>query len=85
MPNCIARIFEPLFRLLNPRSGRHRAANEHATVRRQEVRTWAQPYVLTPGERQEQRLQPAQQTKQRLARYGADAGPRWVHRVEAAG
>jgi hypothetical protein len=81
MPNCIARIFEPLFRLLNPRSGRHRAA----TVRRQEARAWAQPYVLISEERQERRSQQVQQLERWLATYGTSPAPRWIHGLEAAG
>lgn len=85
MPNCIARIFEPLFRLLNARSGRHRAVGEFATVRPQEVRTWAQTYVLTFEERQERRSQQAQQLERWLATYGTSPAPRWIHGLEAAG
>ncbi len=85
MPNSIARIFESLFRLLNPRSGRHRAAGEDATVRRPEVRARAQSYVLISEERQERRSQHVQQLERWLATYGTSPAGRWIHGLEAAG
>ncbi|MFG2284551.1 hypothetical protein ACGFOU_00485 [Streptomyces sp. NPDC048595] len=47
------------------------------------------PYVLTPEERRERRLQHAWQRGRRralwLAVNGMDAGPRWIHGVEVVG
>ncbi|WP_414505197.1 hypothetical protein [Streptomyces sp. NEAU-L66] len=46
MPNFIAHIFEPVLRLLFPRPGRHRAADERAKFLHQKARTLAPPRVL---------------------------------------
>ncbi|WP_407287098.1 hypothetical protein [Streptomyces sp. BP-8] len=47
------------------------------------------PYVLTPEERRERRLERASQCGRRralwLAVSGMDAGSRWIHGVEVAG
>ncbi|MYT33971.1 MULTISPECIES: hypothetical protein [unclassified Streptomyces] len=43
------------------------------------------PYILTPQERQERRLQRARRRALWLAVHGVDAGPRWIHGVEVAG
>ncbi|MFF4952663.1 hypothetical protein [Streptomyces chattanoogensis] len=43
------------------------------------------PYVLTPEERQERRLQRGRRRTLWLAAYGVDAGPRWIHGVEVMG
>ncbi|MEV0368331.1 hypothetical protein AB0I10_00600 [Streptomyces sp. NPDC050636] len=43
------------------------------------------PYVLTPEERRERRLQRGRRRSLWLAAYGYDAGPRWIHGVEVAG
>lgn len=43
------------------------------------------PYVLTPKERQERRLQRGRRRALWLAAYGIDAGPRWIHGVEVMG
>ncbi|MGW1372658.1 hypothetical protein ACWD6P_00015 [Streptomyces sp. NPDC002446] len=43
------------------------------------------PYVLTPEERQERRLQRGRRRALWLAVHGYDAGPRWVHGVEVVG
>ncbi|MEV0371175.1 hypothetical protein AB0I10_15315 [Streptomyces sp. NPDC050636] len=40
------------------------------------------PYVLTPEERQERRLQRGRRRSLWLAVHGYDAGPRWIHGVE---
>lgn len=40
------------------------------------------PYVLTPQERQERRLQRSRRQALWLATYGVEAGPRWIHGVE---
>lgn len=40
------------------------------------------PYVLTPEERQERRLQRGRRRALWLAVHGIDAGPRWIHGVE---
>ncbi|MER6050039.1 hypothetical protein ABT168_21765 [Streptomyces sp. NPDC001793] len=42
------------------------------------------PYVLTPQERQERRLQRGRRRELWLTSYGIDAGPRWIHGVEVA-
>lgn len=42
------------------------------------------PYVLTPEERQERRLQRGRRRALWLAAHGIDAGPRWIHGVEVA-
>ncbi|MEU9120232.1 hypothetical protein AB0C96_10275 [Streptomyces sp. NPDC048506] len=102
MPNCIARIFEPLLRLLLPAPGRHRAPAGRRLVlsagapgeRRSPVPAplppgegvaLVRPYVLTPAERREQRLQRARRRVLWLAVHGFDAGPRWIHGVEVVG
>ncbi len=43
------------------------------------------PYVLTPEERRERRLQRGRRRTLWLAVQGIDAGPRWIHGVEVAG
>ncbi|MFE6684841.1 hypothetical protein ACFVFQ_00035 [Streptomyces sp. NPDC057743] len=43
------------------------------------------PYVLTPAERRERRLQRSRRRAVWLATVGVDAGPRWIHGVEVAG
>ncbi|TJZ56123.1 hypothetical protein FCH28_10290 [Streptomyces piniterrae] len=43
------------------------------------------PYVVTPEERQERRLQRGRRRALWLAAYGVDAGPRWIHGVEVMG
>lgn len=43
------------------------------------------PYLLTPEERQERRLQRGRQRALWLAAHGIDAGPRWIHGVEVVG
>ncbi|MEV0370501.1 hypothetical protein AB0I10_11825 [Streptomyces sp. NPDC050636] len=43
------------------------------------------PYVLTPEERQERRLQRGRRRALWLAVHGYDAGPRWIHGVEVVG
>ncbi|MGW7578261.1 hypothetical protein [Streptomyces sp. NPDC054765] len=43
------------------------------------------PYVLTPEERQERRLQRGRRRTLWLAVHGYDAGPRWIHGVEVVG
>ncbi|MFF2808706.1 hypothetical protein ACFVT2_16320 [Streptomyces sp. NPDC058000] len=40
------------------------------------------PYILTPEERQERRLQRGRRRSLWLAVHGVDAGPRWIHGVE---
>ncbi|TJZ45392.1 hypothetical protein FCH28_29120 [Streptomyces piniterrae] len=42
------------------------------------------PYVLTPEELQERRLQRGRRRALWLAVHGIDAGPRWIHGVEVA-
>lgn len=105
MPNCIARIFEPLLRLLLPRTGRHRAADVRSALRGREVRASAlarfpvgeplllrgedaalvRPYVLSPEERQERRLQRAQQRQACRTVHVAGAGTLRVHDREVVG
>ncbi|MGG7572806.1 hypothetical protein [Streptomyces sirii] len=43
------------------------------------------PYVLTPEERRERRLQHGRRRALWLAVNGMDTGPRWIHGVEVAG
>ncbi|WP_128503888.1 hypothetical protein [Streptomyces inhibens] len=44
------------------------------------------PYVLTPGERQERRLQYGRRQRALwFAAHGGDAGPGWIPGVEVAG
>ncbi|MGW1375338.1 hypothetical protein ACWD6P_13830 [Streptomyces sp. NPDC002446] len=43
------------------------------------------PYILTPEERRERRLQRGWPTALLLAAYGVDAGPRWIRSVEVRG
>ncbi|MFI0712010.1 hypothetical protein ACH4SK_15395 [Streptomyces inhibens] len=43
------------------------------------------PYVLTPEERQERRLQRGRRRSLWLAVHGVDCGPRWIHGVEVVG
>ncbi|MFF4698189.1 hypothetical protein [Streptomyces chattanoogensis] len=43
------------------------------------------PYVLTPEERQERRLQRGRRRTLWLAVHGVDVGPRWIHGVEVMG
>ncbi|MFE3653369.1 hypothetical protein ACFXO2_37250 [Streptomyces sp. NPDC059152] len=43
------------------------------------------PYILTPEERQERRLQRGRRRALWFAVHGIDAGPRWIHGVEVAG
>ncbi|MEU9125825.1 hypothetical protein AB0C96_39470 [Streptomyces sp. NPDC048506] len=43
------------------------------------------PYVLTPVEHQERRLQRGRRRALWLAAYDVDAGPRWIHGVEVMG
>ncbi|MFF4604636.1 hypothetical protein ACFY12_18145 [Streptomyces sp. NPDC001339] len=43
------------------------------------------PYVLTPEERQERRLQRGRRRALWLAAHGIDAGPRFIHGVEVMG
>ncbi|EXU89942.1 hypothetical protein [Streptomyces noursei] len=40
------------------------------------------PYILTPEERQERRLQRGRRRALWFAVHGIDAGPRWIHGVE---
>ena len=40
------------------------------------------PYVLTPEERRERRLQRGRRRALWLAVHGFDAGPRWIHGAE---
>ncbi|GFE14768.1 hypothetical protein Sgleb_28150 [Streptomyces glebosus] len=43
------------------------------------------PYALTPEERQKRRLEYGRRRVPRFATYGADAAPRWLNGLEAAG
>ncbi|WP_438487459.1 hypothetical protein [Streptomyces sp. S186] len=106
MPHCIARIFEPLLRLLLPARGHHRRTGAPAAARRVDVGTLAvprvparrrprllrgedvslvRPYVLTPEERQQRRMQRVRRRALWLAVHGIDAGPRWIHGIEVSG
>ncbi|MFF4603983.1 hypothetical protein ACFY12_14775 [Streptomyces sp. NPDC001339] len=106
MPNCIARLFEPLLRLLLPARGRHRSTAALPVALCEDAATFAlprvtrqpvevplrgedtpliRPYVLTPEERRERRLQRGRRRALWLAELGYDAGPRWIHGVEVAG
>ncbi|WP_241745922.1 hypothetical protein [Streptomyces lydicus] len=43
------------------------------------------PYALTPEERQKRRLEYGLRRVPLFATHGADADPRWMHGLEAAG
>ncbi|MFI0712842.1 hypothetical protein ACH4SK_19780 [Streptomyces inhibens] len=106
MAKTIARIFEPLVRLLLPARGRHRSAGSIPEVRceeapalvlpcvpggragllRGEDAALIRPYVLTPGERQERRLQYGRRQRALwFAAHGGDVGPGWIPGVEVVG
>ena len=97
MPHCIARIFEPLLRLLLPAPGRHRSAERTPATPTVDVPTarlpqvpvmqgedigLVRPYPAAHERRQEERRQRARRRALVLATYGVDIGPRRIHGVE---
>ncbi|ANZ18301.1 hypothetical protein O1L44_20805 [Streptomyces noursei] len=54
-------------------------------VLRGEDVAFLRPYILTPQERQERRLQRGRRRALWLSTHGIDAGPRRIHGVEVAG
>lgn len=97
MPDCIARIFESLLRLLLPAPGRHRspepcpsAPNTEAPTRplprvpalRGEDIGLVRPYLLAFERRQEERRKKARRRELWFAVHGVDIGPRLIHGVE---
>lgn len=72
MPDCIARIFEPLLRLLLRSEGRHRFPESASYVR-----------TSSPSSRgQEVRRQRGRRRELWLALHGVDIGPRLIHGVD---
>ncbi|MET7604108.1 hypothetical protein ABZU45_24900 [Streptomyces avermitilis] len=96
MPHCIARIFEPLLRLLLPAPGRHRSAEGTPAAPTVDVPTallprvpvggedigLVRPYLVAGERRQEERRQRVRRRALVLATYGIDIGPRRIHGVE---
>ncbi|WEB40937.1 hypothetical protein MOV08_17720 [Streptomyces yunnanensis] len=54
---------------------------EQRLLRGEDV-AFLRPYVLTPQERQERRLQRGRRRALWLATYDVEAGPRWIHGLE---
>lgn len=100
MPNCIARIFEPLLRLLWPAPGRHRSAGAPLAVPCGAAPTWplslprpvlrgediglVRPYLVAHERRQMERQQKARRRALWFAVHGVDIGPRLIHGVKVA-
>lgn len=94
MPHCIARLFEPLLRLLLPAPGRHRAVNTRPAASRVDALTEYLPRVpvlrgedtvmVRPYLVAHERRQRARRRALWLAAYGVDIGPRLVHGAEVA-
>lgn len=97
MLNCIARIFEPLLRLLWPAPGRHRSPRAHPAAPPVGVPTallprvpalrgedigLVCPYLVAHERRQEAQRQRAQRRVLWLAVHGIDVGPRLIHGME---
>ncbi|AZS72420.1 hypothetical protein DDE74_16900 [Streptomyces lydicus] len=99
MPHCIARIFEPLLRLLLPSLGRHRAVGVHHAAPRVaapagcltrvpvmpgEDTVMVRPYVVAHERRQRARRPGARRRTLWLAVDGVVLGPRLQHGAEVA-
>lgn len=97
MPDCIARIFEPLLRLLLPSEGRHRFPEPASPGPSIDTPTWSlprvavlrgediclvRPYLVAFERRQEERRQRGRRRALWLAVHGVDIGPRLIHGVE---
>ncbi|QHC24940.1 hypothetical protein [Streptomyces sp. GS7] len=61
------------------------ARRPELTLLRGEDVAFLRPYVLTPKECQERRLQRGRRRALWLWTHGIDAGPRWIHGVEVTG
>lgn len=99
MNQGIARIFEPLLRLLLPAPGRHRSPEPPSSVKPVAVPTrtlprvsvlrgedigLVRPYLVAFERRQEARRQRGRRRALWLAVHGVDIGPRLIHGVEVA-
>ncbi|UYB41841.1 hypothetical protein SLV14_004645 [Streptomyces sp. Je 1-4] len=99
MPRCIARIFEPLLRLLLPSLGRHRAVGVYPAapraaapagcltrvpVRPGEDTVMVRPYVVAHERRQRAQRPGSRRRTLWLAVDGVVLGPRPEHGVEVA-
>ncbi|SEC22570.1 hypothetical protein SAMN05428945_2354 [Streptomyces sp. 2224.1] len=99
MPHCIARIFEPLLRLLLPPPGRHRAVGAHfdgpravaaagrlarEPVVRGEDTVMVRPYLVAHERRQWVRRQAVRPRTLRTAVYGVDLGSDLIRGAEVA-
>ncbi|MFG2503338.1 hypothetical protein ACGFSB_34660 [Streptomyces sp. NPDC048441] len=97
MNQGIARIFEPLLRLLLPAPGRHRSPEASSSVPPLDAPTrplarvpvlrgedigLVRPYLVAFERRQEERRQRARRRELWLAVHGVDIGPRLIHGVE---
>ncbi|MER5259165.1 MULTISPECIES: hypothetical protein [unclassified Streptomyces] len=97
MPDCIARIFESLLRILRPSAGRHRTPElplpvpsvdapprplPRVPVLRGEDIGLVRPYLVAFERRQKERRQRARRRELWLAVHGVDIGPRLIHGVE---
>ena len=98
MRERVVRFLEPLLlplvRALLPARGRHRATVLHQLAVMEEPLARAhadrfhydtplvRPYLLTPPERHERKLQRQRRRALWLATYGIDAGPRRIHGME---
>ncbi|MGW2818004.1 hypothetical protein [Streptomyces sp. NPDC001415] len=95
MPHCIARLIEPLLRLLLPTQDRHRPlaprprtdpssachqAHLHGLLRGED-NLLVRPYLLA-HEAAEERLRRQRCRALWLATHGIDIGPRWIHGTE---
>jgi hypothetical protein len=89
----IARILEPLLRLMWPPPGRHRARTAVAVppprptrapdpVLRGEDSPLVRPYLVAHERREEARRQRVRRRALWLAVHGIDIGPRLIHGVE---
>ncbi|MFB7554877.1 hypothetical protein [Streptomyces brevispora] len=95
MLDCIARIFEPLLRLLAPAPGPHRSTEadlyppplrapaaprpRHTCMLRGEDTALVRPYLLAHERSEEMRRQRARRRALWLAVHGVDVGPRVIH------
>ncbi|MCX4396515.1 MULTISPECIES: hypothetical protein [unclassified Streptomyces] len=98
--HCIARIFEPLLRLLWPAQGCHRPMESHPAaspadvyptldprpepVLRGEDSPLVRPYLVAHEQREEARLRRARRRALWLAVHGIDIGPRLIHGIEVS-
>lgn len=96
--HCIARIFEPLLRLLWSAQGCHRPTESYpaappadvcptpdrrpAPVLRGEDSPLVRPYLIAYERREEVRLRRARRRALWLAVHGIDIGPRLIHGIE---